>query len=315
MQTQTGLSDSSQHSWEVSDSYDWKQETTGNYHVEGRLMVGPYKDIREKLDFDHHGCYNVRRQQLQDEIISKVVGSGKRNPYPWIVFTAGSFFAGKSWVASWMLEQGYLPFDDVVRTDPDLIRTQLPEWSGYLSRDGPEAAVMTQREAGTCALIAQWEAMRQGRHILVDGSLRNASRQQSFFAEIREAYPEYRIAIIHVFASWDAMQKRSTVAREGGRVTSPKALRTSFDAVRSSVSELESLADLTMHINNDGFPPQLLYMTFAQKCRKVRKWNEVRTAFLQIPGLKVPSFRSLLLLIMISGLACLLLPWDHRLGS
>lgn len=136
-----------------------------------------------------------------------------------------------------------------------------------------------------------------------------------FFAEIREAYPEYRIAIIHVFASWDAMQKRSTVAREGGRVTSPKALRTSFDAVKSSVSELEALADLTTHINNDGFPPQLLYMTFGQKCRKVRKWNEVRTAFLQIPGLKVPSFRSLLLLIMISGLACLLLPWDHRLGS
>ncbi|CAE7622825.1 Rf1 [Symbiodinium necroappetens] len=310
-----GLSEASQHSWEVSESYDWKQETTGNYHVEGRLMVGPYKDIREKLDFDHHGCYNVRRQQLQDEIISKVVGSGKRNPYPWIVFTAGSFFAGKSWVASWMLEQGYLPFDDVVRTDPDLIRTELPEWSGYLARDGPEAAVMTQREAGTCALIAQWEAMRQGRHILVDGSLRNASRQQSFFAEIREAYPEYRIAIIHVFASWDAMQKRSTVAREGGRVTSPKALRTSFDAVKSSVSELEALADLTTHINNDGFPPELLYMTFGQKCRKVRKWNEVRTAFLQIPGLKVPSFRSLLLLIMISGLACLLLPWDHRLGS
>ncbi|CAE7884599.1 unnamed protein product [Symbiodinium microadriaticum] len=292
MQTETGHSEASQHSWEVSESYDWKQETTGNYHVEGRLMVGPYKDIREKLDFDHHGCYSVRRQQLQDEIISKVVGSGKRNPYPWIVFTAGSFFAGKSWVASWMLEQGYLPFDDVVRTDPDLIRTELPEWSGYLARDGPEAAVMTQREAGTCALIAQWEAMRQGRHILVDGSLRNASRQLSFFAEIREAYPEYRIAIIHVFASWDAMQKRSTVAREGGRVTSPKALRTSFDAVKSSVSELEALADLTTHINNDGFPPQLLYMTFGQKCRKVRKWNEVRTAFLQIPGLKVPSFRS-----------------------
>ena len=144
-------------------------------------MVGPYKDIREKLDFDHHGCYGVKRQQLQDEIISKVVGAGSRNPYPWIVFTAGSFFAGKSWVASWMIEQGYLPLEDVVRTDPDLIRTQLPEWSGYLSRDGPEAAVMTQREAGTCALISQWEAMRQGRHILVDGSLRMLGSDNSGF--------------------------------------------------------------------------------------------------------------------------------------
>ena len=144
---------------------------------------------------------------------------------------------------------------------------------------------------------------------------RNASRQQAFFAEIREAYPEYRIAIIHVFASWDAMQKRSTVTREGGRVTSPKALRTSFNAVTSAVAELEPLADLTLHINNDGFPPQMLYMTLGRKCRKVRKWNEVRTAFLQGPGVAIPLFRSLLIFIMLSGLACLLLPWDHHLGS
>ena len=90
-------------------------------------MVGYYKDIREKLDFDHHGCYDVKRQQLQDQIICNVVGTGSRKKYPWIVFTAGSFFAGKSWVVSWMLEQGYLPLADLVRTDPDLIRTQLPE--------------------------------------------------------------------------------------------------------------------------------------------------------------------------------------------
>ena len=157
------------------------------------------------------------------------------------------------------------------------------------------------------------------RHLTPFCDPRNAGRQQAFFAEIREAYPEYRIAIIHVFASWDAMQKRSTVAREGGRVTSPKALRTSFDAVTSSVSELERLADLTIHINNDGFPPQMLHMTsghsFQQSSRKARKWNEVRTAFLQVPGRTIPTFRSLLLFIMISGFACLLLPWDHHLGS
>mmetsp|Transcript_9318 Transcript_9318/g.17194 ORF Transcript_9318/g.17194 Transcript_9318/m.17194 type:complete len:314 (+) Transcript_9318:75-1016(+) len=304
----------SQPFWEVSDDYDWTSETSENYHVDGGQMFGPFRAIREKLDFHHHGCYDMRRQELQDAIISKVVGGGGRNAHPWIVFTAGSFFAGKSWVASWMLEQGYLPLPDVVRTDPDLIRTQLPEWSGYLKRDGPEAAVMTQREAGTCALIAQWEAMDKGRHILVDGSLRNAGRQQEYFAEIRAAYPEYRIAIIHVFASWDAMQKRSTVAREGGRVTSPKALRTSFDAVTSSVAHLEPLADLTLHINNDRVPPALLYMTFGRKCKKVRKWGEVRSAFLQSPGGSVPLLRSFALIILIS-LACFLLPWDHQLGS
>lgn len=157
---------------QVPEDYAWDHETFDNYQVNGRAMTGPYKAIREKLDFQHHGCYQLERQQLQDAIIEGILtGNVVPDRHPWIVFTAGSFFAGKSWVVSWMLQQGYLPLD-VVRTDPDLIRTQLPEWSGYLERDGPEAAVMTQKEAGTCALIAQWEALRQGRHILVDGSLR-----------------------------------------------------------------------------------------------------------------------------------------------
>jgi len=158
---------------QVPEDYAWDHETFDNYQVNGRAMTGPYKAIREKLDFQHHGCYQLERQQLQDAIIEGILTGQNVVPdrHPWIVFTAGSFFAGKSWVVSWMLQQGYLPLD-VVRTDPDLIRTQLPEWSGYLERDGPEAAVMTQKEAGTCALIAQWEALRQGRHILVDGSLR-----------------------------------------------------------------------------------------------------------------------------------------------
>ena len=163
--------------FEVPENYAWDHETSDNYQVKGRTMAGPYKAIREEMDFEYHGCYGLKRQQLQDAIIERILESsgagsvGTTDPHPWIVFTAGSFFAGKSYVVSWMLEQGHLPLD-LVRTDPDLIRTQLPEWSGYLKRDGPEAAVMTQKEAGTCALIAQWEALRQGRHILVDGSLR-----------------------------------------------------------------------------------------------------------------------------------------------
>lgn len=297
--------------WEVPENYAWDHETSDNYQVKGRTMAGPYKAIREEMDFEYHGCYGLKRQQLQDAIIERILGSsgagsvGTTDPHPWIVFTAGSFFAGKSYVVSWMLEQGHLPLD-LVRTDPDLIRTQLPEWSGYLKRDGPEAAVMTQKEAGTCALIAQWEALRQGRHILVDGSLRNATRQKAFFAEIRAAYRQYRIAIIHVFASWDIMQQRSSVAREGGRVTSPKALRTSFDAVTNAVAELEPLADLTLHINNDSLEPRLMYVSQAGVRLKLQRWKGIREAFQQVPGPNFRLLRTIVLFMMVTGLACFL---------
>mmetsp|Transcript_81049 Transcript_81049/g.99314 ORF Transcript_81049/g.99314 Transcript_81049/m.99314 type:complete len:326 (+) Transcript_81049:106-1083(+) len=296
--------------WEVPENYDWGHETSDNYQVKGKAMAGPYKAIREKLDFEYHGCYGLKRQQLQDAIIQRILGTSGAgtgegtDPHPWIVFTAGSFFAGKSWVVSWMLEQGHLPLD-LVRTDPDLIRTQLPEWSGYLKRDGPEAAVMTQREAGTCALIAQWEAMRQSCNILVDGSLRNSARQKEFFAEIRAAYPQYRIAIIHVFSSWDIMQQRSSVAREGGRVTSPKALRASFDAVTNAVAELEPVADLTLHINNDGLEPRLISVSQAGE-RINLKWKGIREMFQQVPGPNFSFLKTFVIFVMVTGLACFL---------
>lgn len=135
---------------------------------------------------------------------------------------------------------------------------------------------------------------------------RNATRQKAFFAEIRAAYPQYRIAIIHVFASWDIMQKRSTVVREGGRVTSPKALRTSFDAVTNAVAELENFADLTVHINNDGLEPRLMYVSQAgRKVKELQNWKGVREAFQQVR----PNFRflrTILLFMMVTGLACVL---------
>jgi len=137
-------------------------------------------------------------------------------------------------------------------------------------------------------------------------SFRNATRQKAFFAEIRAAYPQYRIAIIHVFASWDIMQQRSSVAREGGRVTSPKALRTSFDAVTNAVAELEPLADLTLHINNDSLEPRLMYVSQAGVRLKLQKWKGIREAFQQVPGPNFRLLRTIVLFMMVTGLACFL---------
>eukprot|EP00931_Biecheleriopsis_adriatica_P067884 TRINITY_DN41948_c0_g1_i1.p1 TRINITY_DN41948_c0_g1~~TRINITY_DN41948_c0_g1_i1.p1 ORF type:complete len:357 (-),score=43.39 TRINITY_DN41948_c0_g1_i1:101-1171(-) len=299
-------------SWKIPCDYDWRQETFENYGAEGRRMLGPFAEIRRRLDFDHHGCYMAKRQQLQDAIIRQVLGVGARNSHPWIIFTAGSFFAGKSSVVSWMMEEGHLPLLDLVRTDPDLIRLQLPEWKGYLQRDSAEAAVRTHREAGTCALIAQWEALRCGRNVLVDGSLQNAPRQKAFFAEIRAAYPNYRIAILRVFASWDATEQRSHIPREGGRTTSPKALRGSFDAVKRSVAELETLADLVLHIENNTPPPKLDSATCGDQ--RISSWTEVGSAFLKPPRPKAGRRRRNLAVASLLFTAALLLlgAWPGR---
>lgn len=288
--------------WQVPPTYDWSEETFKNYEAEGRQMFGPYAAIRERLDFDHHGCYSLARQKFQDKIIQDVIGTGLQKAHPWIIFTAGSFFAGKSSVISWMLEEGVLPFSDLVRTDPDLIRTQLPEWQGYLGQDSAEAAVMTHREAGTCSLIAQWESLRCGRHVLVDGSLQNAARQGAFFSEIRAAYPQYRIAIIHVTASWTSTQQRSKMPREGGRVTSPKALRSCYDAVDDSVASLTQLADFVVQVDNDSSPPRLAAAHRGRTGKSSMTWQEVQKQFLQPQRAGYQRLRSVVMLLILFAL-------------
>jgi len=299
--------------WQVPPTYDWSQETFINYGAEGRQMLGPYAAIRERLDFDHHGCYSLARQKFQDKIIQDVVGTGLQRAHPWIIFTAGSFFAGKSSVISWMLEEGVLPFSDLVRTDPDLIRMQLPEWQGYLGRDSAEAAVMTHREAGTCSLIAQWEALRCGRHVLVDGSLQNAARQGAFFSEIRAAYPQYRIAIIHVTASWTSTQQRSKMPREGGRVTSPKALRSCYDSVDNSVASLTQLADFVVKVDNNSAPPRLASVHRGHAGKSSMAWQEVQKHFLQPPRAGYQRLRSVVMLLILFALGRFLCSPCHQL--
>ena len=83
---------------EVPVNYAWDHETSDNYLVKGRTMAGPYKAIREKMDFEYHGCYGLKRQQLQDEIIERILGSsgagsvGTADPHPWIVFYSRIIF-------------------------------------------------------------------------------------------------------------------------------------------------------------------------------------------------------------------------------
>ena len=55
-------------------------------------------------------------------------------------------------------------------------------------------SVHPRREAGTLALIAQWEAMRQGRHILVDGSLRKLGQFRVQFFGFRVSGLGYRFS-------------------------------------------------------------------------------------------------------------------------
>jgi len=240
--------------------YDWSRSTQANHTLQGDRSTGGrspsrFASIRETLDLDYHGHYSASRTRLQDEIISDFVGGGVVSEHPWIIFTAGAMGAGKGHTMKWMGEQGHFPIDKLVHIDPDVFRARLPEWPMYMLRDPETAGQLTQRESGYCVEIAQEAALQQSKSMWIDGSLHDSDWYSQVFAKIRRNHPQYRIAIIHVYAPWDAVVSRAADrARATGRLVPQAALRESFSRVPQAVERLSGLADVTAHVENADVP-------------------------------------------------------------
>jgi len=66
---------------------------------------------------------------------------------PWLVFTAGPMGVGKGYVLSFLEQRGLFPLHRFLRIDPDRLKTEIPEMSGYLRADPASAATKVHRES------------------------------------------------------------------------------------------------------------------------------------------------------------------------
>jgi len=219
--------------FQVRKDYDYTKATNVNYRLNASSTWGPFRGIREKLDFDYHGNYTQERQNLQDILMSDVIGVGTAHRYaPWIVFTAGAMGAGKSHVIRWLSAKGVFPLSDIVHIDPDVFRTRLPEWEEYVRRDGLTAGMLTHKEAGYCVEIAQEAALVQRKHIWVDGSLRDHVWYAQVFDDIRRRHKAYKIAILYVNASeQNTLSRAQRRAELTGRTVHTEAIAASLQQV------------------------------------------------------------------------------------
>ena len=65
-----------------------------------------------------------------------------------------------------------------------------------MAHDARTAGAHTRKESGYLVEVAQEAALRQSRHIWVDGSLRDAAWYESVFNDLRRRHPSYQIAIL-----------------------------------------------------------------------------------------------------------------------
>lgn len=220
-----------------------------------------FDDIRGNRDEAWHGSYSASRKLWQDAFVDSILGrdfasTAVPHKQPWAILTCGAYGAGKGYVRRWMEQKGIIPLRDIVHIDPDYFKTQMPEWAGYIQKCPEMAGSLTHRESGYIQEIVTELAMGAGQHVWVDGSLRNVGWFITFLKNIREQLPQYRIAIVRVFADEKTIVER---AEQRGLVTGRRipvsVLRDSIRAVNDeSIRKLYPYTDVVAHVDNTRSP-------------------------------------------------------------
>jgi hypothetical protein len=184
---------------------------------------------------------------------------------------------GKGYVLSTLHKSGLFPLDTFLKIDPDMLKIELPEMSGYLRVDPESAATKIHRESTQMADVLFEHALLNLTPMLVDGSLRDVDYHRSLFKRIRSDFSKFRIAIIHVTANPRTIHERAKKrAERTGRAVPEKLLDASLEQVPRSVKLLTPHADIVFEISNDDGSPLHLVTPGVSWDAFSRTWVEVK---------------------------------------
>lgn len=255
--------------------FDWTIPTNIVYRqkeddqAKGKPLFAPrFSEARSKLDYSYHKNPEIPRQIFQDALLKRILNaapdpatdSENKKDFkgaPTIVFTAGPMGVGKSYVLTQLYERGLFPLDDFVKIDPDMIKTEIPEFAGYQDylRKNPSnttAATQVHRESTQLSDILFEHSLSSNLNILVDGSLRDVDWYQQLFTRLKEEFPQYRLVILYVSASDEVILSRAkSRAETTGREVPKDLLRQSMEQVPQSVHTLKNLSNTTLEITNN----------------------------------------------------------------
>jgi hypothetical protein len=142
-----------------------------------------------------------------------------------------------------------------VHIDPDHFKSVMTEWPGYMERamkdDSIKPGTLCHMESCLMQEIAQEIALENSQNIWVDGSLKDGEWFKKVFADVRQRYGAYRIAIFNVAANEVSVRSRAK-ARElkTGRGIPEAELVESLKAPDSTLRILMPFVDFVARIDN-----------------------------------------------------------------
>lgn len=248
-------------------TYDYSMSTECNHSTDVFQYVGKYADVRKELDYSYHRHYTPERQLLHDEwmdqFMQTIIRDGNRTceapTQNWIVFTAGPMGAGKSRTMQWLASQDLFPLDAYVKVDPDSLREILPETKELIRRNPSTAGYLTQKEVGYICEVLIMNSLNKGKNVLVDGTLRDHVWYAQYFKNLRDRFPNLKIAIIQVKASEATVLDRARRRAEStGRTVPETVLLDTIRILPEAMRILMPLTDFAATFENENDSTPLL---------------------------------------------------------
>eukprot|EP00397_Hematodinium_sp_SG-2012_P007570 GEMP01007617.1.p1 GENE.GEMP01007617.1~~GEMP01007617.1.p1 ORF type:complete len:714 (+),score=128.89 GEMP01007617.1:215-2356(+) len=268
--------------FKVPKNFDYLKPTCENYSAgPDEPYVGPFRETRMTRDSSYHGRYTKERQLWQDSVVQCVVHKTSINLRPWLIFTAGTPGAGKGHVMRWLSNNEYLPLEEVVHIDPDYFKRLMPEWKKYVELSDENAGTLTHKESGFIQELCLEVALRYKQNTWVDGSLQSGEFYKELFQDVRERFPEYRIAIFYIYASEAVVRERCIArAKTTGRAIPEATINQGMKKPWMTLQMLTPLCDFLASIKNDDEPKLETFQRIDRSgdCLRIRK-TFARTAY------------------------------------
>lgn len=122
---------------------------------------------------------------------------------------------------------------------------RLPTWRSRATADPDSQELATEA------------ALRDSQHVWVDGSLRDGEWLSRVLDDVRERYPAYRVAIIHVHASEAVVRRRCAErAARTGRAVPESLVHETLTSPEATLRRVTHKVDFVARVNNDddGLP-------------------------------------------------------------
>ncbi len=195
------------------------------------------------------------RRKVHEEIGAKFEPKNPAQAAPIILFTAGIYGSGKSYVVNQLVSGGVLDPTHFTDIDPDKIRKSIPEYLDLLKASPEQASSLVQYETGHIQEQVLNKALNARVNIVLQGTLRSEAFNQKLFEDIRKNYPEYRIGIVWVHADPQVAAKRAASGPyRDGRVVPAVLQQQAVKDVPEVVSTLAPLSDFIVQVDNTDKP-------------------------------------------------------------